>query len=111
MSSLSGCVGFSPERARLESTFNGTFQTLGSVLDINPAIMIIDNQTLVSVALSVDGVNVWKTFSPGEGLVLDLRGNHGIAANYTVDLNTQFYVNGAAGAGTDSFRISILYAR
>ena len=108
MSNVSLRCGFDTERS-VTAAFSGSFQTLGSVLTQNPVIMIFDNQSTVSVEVSVDGVNTWKTFSAGEALVLDLRGNHGIAANFTVDLQTQFYVKGTGGTG--SFRLSILYAR
>jgi hypothetical protein len=108
MSNNSIRAGFDTERSRA-GAFSGSFQTLGSPLTENPVILIIDNQSSVSVELSVDGTNTWKTFSSGEALVLDLRGNNGIASNFTVDIGTQFYVKGTGGTG--SFRISILYAR
>ncbi len=73
-------------------------------------VIVFDNQSDVAVPISVDGVNIWKTFSAGEAFVLDLRANHGIASNYTIDLGTQFSTNAAVGT-TGGFRISIVYAR
>ncbi len=99
---------FETERSRDAATFTGSFQTLGAALTSGPVIMIVDNQTTVTVQLSVDGVNVWKTFPAGEAIVLDLRANSGQADNFYIDANTQFYVNGAAGTGL--FCISILTA-
>lgn len=110
MSNSSIRVGFDTERARAATTFNGTFLNIGSALTVNPVIMIFDNQTDVEVPVSVDGVNIWKTFSAGEAFVWDLRANNGIAANYTVDIGTQFSTNAAVGT-SGSFRISVNYAR
>ena len=101
-------VGFDTERSRA-GAFSGSFQTLGSTLTQNPAIMIFDNQTTVDVEVSVDGTNTWKTFDAGSAMVLDLRANNGLAANYSVDIGTQFYVRGTGGTG--SFYLSILYVR
>lgn len=108
MSNNSIRVGFDTERSRA-GAFSGSFQTLGTALTVNPAIIIFDNQSDVAVQVSVDAVNVWKTFSAGEAMILDLRGNNALAANYTVDIGTQFYVK--ATAGTGSFYMSITYAR
>lgn len=108
MSNVSIRAGFDTERSRA-GAFSGSYQTLGSAISENPVIMIFDNQSTVSIEVSIDGTNTWKTFSVGEALVLDLRGNHGMAANFTVDLGTQFYVRGTGGTG--SFFLSILYAR
>lgn len=88
--------------------FTGTSQTVGSALTHNPTIMIFDNQSTVSVACYKDN-KLWKTFSAGQALVLDMRANDGIAANNTFPLGTQFYIVGTAGTG--SFRISLIYQR
>lgn len=108
MSNISQRAGFDTERSR-SGAFSGSFQTLGTPLTENPVILIFDNQSTVSIEVSVDGTNTWKTFAAGEALVLDLRAAHGIASNYTIDLGTQFYVKGTGGTG--SFSLSILYAR
>lgn len=103
-------VGFDAERSLAATSFNSTFQNIGTALVNNPMVIVFDNQSDVSVPLSVDGVNTWKTFSVGEAFVLDLRANHGIAQNYTMDIGTQFSSNAAVGT-TGSFRISLIYAR
>lgn len=105
-SSSSMVVGFDTERGRLATTFNGSFQTIGSALSVNPYIIIFDNQSDVPVPISVDGVNIWKTFAPYQSLVLDLRANHGIAQNYTIAVGTQFTTNASVGT-TGSMLISI----
>lgn len=73
----------------------------------NPAIIIFDNQSTSSVVISIGTVS-WKTFPGGEALVLDLRAAHGLAANFSFDIGTSFFGNGAA---TGSFSISYLYAK
>lgn len=103
-------VGFDVERSLASTSFDGTYQAIGNPLDYNPVIIIFDNQTDVSVPLSIDQTNVWKTLSAGEAFVLDLRANHGLAQNYTMDLKTQFFTNAAVGT-SGSIRISIIYAR
>lgn len=110
MTNVSQRVGFDTERARAATTFTGSYLAIGTAITENPVVIIFDNQTDVSVAISVDGVNVWKTFSAGEAFVLDLRANNGMAANYTMDVGTAFFTNAAVGT-TGSFRISIIYAR
>ena len=99
-----------PERTRAATTFNGTYQTIGSTLTSNPVIVVFDNQTDVDVPLSVTGSSTWKTFSAGEAFVLDMRANHGIASNFTLDIGTQFTTNATIGT-SGSFRISVINTR
>lgn len=73
----------------------------------NPVIIIFDNQSTSAVVISI-GTVVWKTFAGGEALVLDMRAASGLAPNYTFDIGTSFFGNGAA---TGSFSISYLYAK
>lgn len=101
-------MGFDVERT-VVAPYSGAFQALGTPLAFNPVIFILDNQSNVPVEISIDGVNVWKTFPALEALTIDCRSNHGIAPNYTPPLGTQFYVKGTAGAG--QFSLSILYAK
>ena len=91
----------------LAATMSGSFVTIGT-LDFEPVIMIFDNQGTASVAISTDGgATTWRTFPSGEALVLDLRGNHGIAGNFTFRVGTVFSGNGASG----TFSISSVYAQ
>ena len=110
MNNISQRVGFDSERSLASTSFNGSFQAIGTALAYNPVVIIFDNQTDVDVPISIDATNVWKTFSAGEALILDLRANHGMAANYTIDLKTRFYTNASVGT-VGSFRISVIYAR
>jgi hypothetical protein len=100
---ISQRAGFPTE---LTASMTGAFVKIGT-LTFSPVIIIFDNQGAVSIAISVDGVNTWRTFTAGEALVLDLRAAHGLAPNFTFDRGTTFYGNGASG----TFSISYLYAR
>ena len=89
----------------LAAVMTGSFTLIG-VLTQNPVIIIFDNQGDAAVAISTDGVTTWRTFPAGEALILDMRGNHGNAPNYTFPVGTAFYGNGASG----TFSISYVYA-
>lgn len=92
----------------LSAAMTGSAVAIGS-LAFNPVLIIFRNGGTVPVAISVNdssGLTVWRTFMAGEGLVLDLRCQHGMAPNFTADLNTTFYGNGASG----TFSISYIYA-
>jgi hypothetical protein len=89
----------------LITAMTGSNVLIGSLLE-NPVMIIFDNQSTTSVVLSIGTVS-WKTFSAGEALVLDMRANHGLAANFTFDIGTSFFGNGAANG---SFSISYVYA-
>ena len=86
---------------------SGSFKTIGTLL-FQPVILIFDNQGTVAVAISTDGgATTWRTFPAGEALVLDLRGNHGTAVNFSFPAGTVFSGNGASG----TFSISYVYAK
>ena len=92
--------------AELSAVMTGSFVTIGS-LAFNPVLIIFDNQGTVPIAISIDGgATTWRTFTPGEALVLDLRDKSGLAPNFTFDIGTTFYGNGASG----TFSISYIYA-
>lgn len=93
--------------AELSETMTGSWVVIGELL-YNPVTIIFDNQSSVAVAISVDGgTTTWRTFPAGEALVLDLRDKHGMAANFTFDVGTTFWGNGASG----DFSISYIYAK
>lgn len=96
-------AGFATE---LLATMTGSAVLIGT-LTANPVIIIFDNQGTVPVAISLSATGpTWKTFKAGQALVLDLRAAHGFAPNYTFDIGTSFYGNGASG----NFSISYIYA-
>lgn len=86
-----------------------TWVTLGT-LPFNPVIIIFDNQSTAPVAISTNGGStIWHTFPAGEAIILDLRGNHGVADNYTFSLGTTF--SGMGTTSTGFFSISYVYAQ
>lgn len=89
------------------ATLSGTPALIG-VFNHSPVIVIFDNQADVAVVITINGVS-WKTFPAGEALVLDMRGNHGNAPNFTFDQGTT--VMGSGSAGTGIFSVSYLYAQ
>ncbi len=101
-SNISQRAGFPNE---LSAVMTGSQVKIGTLTHA-PAILIFDNQGTVNVAIGIDGVNTWRTFTAGETLILDLRCQQGKAANFTVDIGTSFYGNGASG----TFSISYIYA-
>lgn len=90
----------------LIAAMTGSNALIGTLTE-SPVIIIFDNQSTSSVVISINTV-VWKTFPAGEALVLDLRGNHGLAQNFTFDVGTSFFGNGAA---TGSFSIAYVFAQ
>lgn len=92
--------------AELSATMTGSFVSIGTLLH-PPVHLIFDNQSTVAVAISVDGgTTTWRTFPSGEAIMLDLRANHGLAANFSFAIGTVFSGNGASG----TFSISYTYA-
>jgi hypothetical protein len=92
----------------LSATMTGSTVLIGTLTQ-NPVLIIFDNQSTVSISISINdssGSTVWRTFPAGEALVLDLRNQHGLAPNFTIDIGTSFYGTGASG----TFSISYVYA-
>ncbi len=101
---ISQRAGFAPE---LTAVMTGSNVVIGTLTQ-SPVIIIFDNQGPAAVAISIDGgTTTWRTFPAGEAIILDMRGNHGVAPNYTMDAGTTFSGNGASG----TFSISYLYAQ
>ena len=76
----------------LTAIMNGSVVSIGT-LTYNPCKLIFDNQGLATVAISVNdptGGTIWRTFPPGEALVLDFDLE-------TSPIGTTFYGNGASG--------------
>ena len=105
------------ERAKLDtqrsidaSTFTGAYQVFGSILSVNPSLIIFQNDTTVDVTISDDGVNDGITIPVGTSLVLDLRTNRTPqGSDLSFPIGTQFYVEAVAGTG--NLYMSIIYAR
>lgn len=91
------------------STLSGSpdYDFIG-VLEFNPVQIIFDNQSDTAVGISNNNDTTWRTFPAGEAIVLDMRGNHGVASNFTFRKGMPFYAIGTAGTG--NFSISYTYA-
>ena len=101
---------FDTQRSIDASTFTGSYQVFGSILSVNPALIIIQNDTTVDVTISDDGVNDSLTIPIGTSMVLDLRSNRTPqGSDLSFPIGTQFQVNAVAGTG--SLYMSIIYAR
>jgi hypothetical protein len=91
----------------LAATMTGAWVNIGTLIQ-PPVQIIFDNQGTVDVAISIDGGSTtWRTFPSGEAVLLDMRGNHGVAPNFTFPIGTNFSGNGASG----TFSISYTYAQ
>ncbi len=95
-----------PDERSATGPFTGAYQTLGSVIAGLPIMVIFDNQSTVSVEVSLNGTSTWKTFAEGGALVLDMRANKGKADSFSIPIGTQVYVR--ATGGTGSFRMSLV---
>lgn len=107
MSNLSQVARFSEEIQIDAATFTGSFQVLDP-LPKAPVVLIIQNDTTVTVTMSQDGVLNALTLVSGTKLVLDMRANHGIAPNWTFGEGINFFVKGTAGTGL--FKIATIFA-
>lgn len=91
----------------LSATMTGSWVLIGALPQVVSHI-IFDNQGTSSVAISTNGgTTTWRTFTPGEAIVLDIRAAHASAPNFAFDQNTAFYGNGSSG----TFSISYIYAQ
>lgn len=100
---------FAPELSYPTAMGDGTYKPFSAALTFNPALIIFDNQSTVSVTISDDGVTDGKTLTTGEAMVLDLRTNKlEPPGELTWSVGTQFYAKSIAGVGP--VLISMVYA-
>jgi len=87
-------------QSRDSSTFDASYQTLGSSLT-SPAVLVkIINNSDQDIDVSLDAT-VDHDFVPAKSFFLyDLRANHGRDADYVLQTGTQFFIKGAAGTGS-----------
>ena len=94
---------------QLKATMTGSVIPIGT-LGFNPVLLYMNNLGTVPVDISIDdstGTNVWMTFAAGQAIAMDLRDKAHLASNFTIDLGTTFYGNGASG----DFAISYVAAK
>lgn len=89
----------------LKATMTGSQVLIGTLI-ANPVIIIFDNLGTAEVEITLGDI-LWKTFDAGEALILDMRGNHGIAPNFSFDIGLPIFGNGASG----DFSVSYIYAK
>lgn len=87
----------------LIATMTGGSVLIGTLL-YTPVKIVLDSQSTVSIVLSISERGLgplisWKTFTPGEALILD-------DDLYTLPVGTTFYGVGASG----NFSISYFYS-
>ena len=107
---ISQTAGFPAE---LAATMTGSFTKIGT-LTASPRVIIFDNQGTASVAIGIGPsatsptptITTWRTFTPGEAMIIDLATNQADAPNFTISSGTTFWGNGASG----TFSISYLTA-
>lgn len=90
------------------STFDNTFQTLGSGISSPSIILKIINSSDTDIDISIDAGANEHDFVPAESFTLyDMRGNHGREHDYAFPTGTTFHIRGAA-AGTGTVYLVIL---
>lgn len=100
---------FAAELSYSSAMGDGTYKPFSGTLTQNPALVIFDNQSTVTVTISDDGATDGKTFVTGEAMILDLRTNKlEPPGELTFPVGTQFYAKSVAGSG--SFLISMIFA-
>ena len=89
-----------PVQTRNSTTFDNTFQTLGTG-QASPAIIVkIINNSTIGIDISIDGGVTPHDFVPVGGFFLyDLRSNHGRVDDFGFPTGTQWHIRGAS-AGT-----------
>jgi hypothetical protein len=96
----------------LTEAMTGKVVEIGTLL-YNPVLIIFDNQSNESVAISVNdptGETIWRTFTSGEALVMDWRDKSHLASNYTASIGTTFYGTSEDEDVVGNFSISYVYA-
>ncbi len=93
---------------RNSSTFDNTFQTLGTSLAFPAVLIKIINNSDTDIDISLDGGTTEHDFVPSESFFLyDMRANHGREFDYGFRAGTQFHIRGAA-AGTGNVYLVVL---
>ena len=93
---------------RNSSTFDNTFQTLGTSLT-SPAILLkIINNSDTDIDVSLDAGTTEHDFVPADSFVLyDMRTNHGREFDFVFPTGTAFHIRGAA-AGTGNVYLVVI---
>lgn len=92
---------------RDSSTFDNTYQTLGSSFAAPAVLVKLINNSDQDIDVSTDGTTDHDFVPAGSFFLYDLRANHGKEYDYVFSTGTQIYVKGAA-AGSGSVYLTVL---
>lgn len=98
---------FLTRQDRDSSTFDNTYQTLGSSLSEAGVLVKVINDSNVDVDVSTDGTTDMDYVPAGTFFLYDLRTNHGPEVQFAFKKGTQFYIKGAA-AGSGSVYLTVI---
>ena len=98
---------FLARQSRNSTTFDNTYQTLGSALTSPGVLVKIINDSAIDVDISTDGTTD-HDFIPANAFTLyDLRTNKGAELQFAFPEGTQFYVKGAAASSGSVYLVVI----
>lgn len=104
---MSVAISFETIRERDATTFDGTFQTLGTSTSLPGRLIKFINNTDVDLDFSLDGTNQ-HDFVPAGGFSLyDFTANR-VENRFELKALTQVYVRSAAGAGTGDVYLVVI---
>ncbi len=105
---MTGIAGFLPRSERNATTFDNTFQTLGTA-SASPIIQfkIVNNSdTLIDVSVDA-GTTEHDVVPAGNFVLYDVRSNRGTNEKFAFRSSTQFHIRGAA-AGVGIVYLTVL---
>lgn len=104
---MSVAIAFETIRERDASTFDGTFQTLGTPVNLPGRILKFVNNTDEDLDFSLDGTNQ-HDFVPAGGFSLyDFTANR-VENRFELKALTQIYVRAAGGAGSGDVYLVVI---
>lgn len=91
------------------SNLTNAYQAVGSTLAQSARIVKFKNLTNRTVDISTDGSTDMDVIAGNSGDVTDCSASHNSHEAVMIPKGTQFYVKAAAGAGTGTFSIVVMY--
>jgi len=94
-------LAFEALRSVAASTFDGTYKTLGAVMDHPIRIFKITNNSSVDITVSFDGGTTDHEYIPtGSFLLIDVASDRVADSEFVLAKGVQVSVKGSAGTGT-----------
>ncbi len=101
MGNLTSRITWEPIRSRAATTFDGTYQTLGTALAHPSFICKLVNNSDQDLLISIDGTTAVDVAPAGSFWLYDeTRYVTGVGQSPALPKGTQIYVNGSVGTGT-----------